>query len=64
MGDFLNWLFATRTGVMALILGGIVLFLIIALVLERRGRKIYYNHELEEGEEKSVFESLFDDEGE
>ncbi len=61
MGDFLNWLFATRTGVMALILGGIVLFLIIAFVLERRGRKIYYNHEPEEGEEKSVFESLFDE---
>ena len=61
MGDFLNWLFATRTGVMALILGGIVLFLIIAFVLERRDRKIFYNHELEEGEEKSVFESLFDE---
>ena len=61
MGDFLNWLFATRTGVMALILGGIVLFLLIAFVLERRGRKIYYTHELEEGEEKSVFESLFDE---
>ena len=61
MLDFLSWLFNTRTGVMALIGGGIVLFLVIALVLERRGRKIYYNHERVEGEEKSVFESLFDE---
>ena len=62
MLDFLSWLFNTRTGVMALIGGGIVLFLVIALVLERRGRKIYYNHEREEGEEESILESLFDGE--
>lgn len=61
MGDFFNWLFATRTGVMALIGGGIVLFLIIAFVLERRGRKLYYNHERVEGEEESFLESIFDD---
>jgi len=61
MLDFLSWLFNTRTGVMALIGGGIVLFLVIALVLERRGRKIYYNHERVEGEEESFLESIFDD---
>ncbi len=45
MGSFFGWLFGTRQGVFALIVGGIVLFLIIAFVLERRTRKTYYNHE-------------------
>ena len=43
--DFFTWLFNDRMGVVALILGGIVLFLIIAFVLERRTRKQYFNHE-------------------
>lgn len=43
--DFVNWLFNTRQGVIALVLGGIPLFLIIAFVLERRTRAIYKNHE-------------------
>jgi hypothetical protein len=43
--DFVNWLFNTRQGVIALVLGGILLFLIIAFVLERRTRAIYKNHE-------------------
>ena len=44
---------------MALIVGGIVLFLIIAFLLERRTRKTYYNHE--KGPDDW---SLFDDDSE
>lgn len=56
ISEFFSWLFATRTGVIVLVLGGIVLFLIIALILERRTRAIYKNHE------KSPDDwSLFDD---
>ena len=43
--DFVNWLFNTRQGVIALVLGGVLLFLIIAIVLERKTRAIYKNHE-------------------
>ncbi len=45
IGNFFNWLFNTRQGVIALIVGGIVLFLIIAFILERRTRALYKNHE-------------------
>ena len=54
--DFFTWLFNDRNGVIALILGGIVLFLIIAFVLERRTRKQFYNHEKSEDDW-----DLFDD---
>lgn len=57
--DFINWLFNTRQGVIALVLGGILLFLIIAVVLERKTRAIYKNHE------KSPEDwDLFDDDSE
>ena len=59
MSSFFGWLFGTRQGVLALIVGGIVLFLIIAFVLERRTRKTYYNHE--KGPDDW---SLFDDDSE
>ena len=42
---FFSWLFNTRSGVLALVVGAIVLFLIIAFVLERRGSKVYFNHD-------------------
>ena len=44
----IGWLFNTRQGVLALLLGGIVLFLVIAVVLERRGKRTYYNHKVSE----------------
>jgi hypothetical protein len=59
LSSFFGWLFGTRQGVLALIVGGIVLFLIIAFVLERRTRKTYYNHE--KGPDDW---SLFDDDSE
>ena len=42
--DFFIWLFNDRMGVVTLIVGGILLFLVIAFVLERRTRKQYHNH--------------------
>ncbi len=54
--DFFTWLFSDRMGVVTLIVGGIVLFLIIAFILERRTRKQFYNHEKSEDDW-----DLFDD---
>lgn len=59
ISDFFNWLFSDRMGVMALIVGGIVIALIVAFVAERRTRAQYTNHE------KSPDDwSLFDDDEE
>ena len=43
--NLIMWLFKTRQGVLALLVGGVLLFLVIAFVLERRGKKMYYDHE-------------------
>ena len=43
--DFFGWLFGTRTGVVALVLGGIVLCLLIAVVMEHKTKTMYFNHE-------------------
>ena len=52
-----HWLFGTRQGVVALLVGGIVLFFVISAVLEVRTRARYKNHE------KSPDDwDLFDDE--
>ena len=40
VSQFLSWLFGTRQGVIWLIAGGVVISLIIAIILERRGREI------------------------
>lgn len=58
IGDFFTWLFNDQTGVICLILGGIVICLIIALLMERSTKKRYFNHEKSEGDW-----DLFDDEG-
>lgn len=57
IGDFFTWLFNDQTGVICLILGGIVICLIIALLMERTTKKRYFNHEKSEGDW-----DLFDDE--
>ena len=54
--DFFGWLFGTRTGVVALVLGGIVLCLLIAVVMERKTKTTYFNHEKSDDDW-----SLFDD---
>ena len=56
ISDFFTWLFETRQGVVFLVLGGIVFFLIVAFILERRTRAIYRNHEKSEDDW-----SFFDD---
>ena len=58
IGDVFTWLFNDQTGVICLILGGIVICLIIALLMERTTKKRYFNHEKSEGDW-----DLFDDEG-
>lgn len=57
--NFVFWLFNTRMGVVALVLGGVVLFVIIAFILERRTRQVYKNHEKTEDDW-----DLFDDDDE
>ena len=44
VSSFFSWLFGTRAGVLALVVGGIVLFLVIAIILERRTRMKYKEH--------------------
>ena len=55
----LSWLFYTREGVLRLVLGAVVVFLIVAVVLERRTRMMYHNHEKSESDW-----SLFEDDSE
>ena len=45
VGEFFAWLFGSRQGVIWLVAGAVVLFGIVAFILERRTRKTYYNHE-------------------
>ena len=48
--EFINWLFGSPAGVAVLVFGGMVLFLIITFIAERRTHKMFYNHEPEEDE--------------
>ena len=57
INNFFGWLFGTRAGVVTLMVGGVVLFLIIAWLLEKRTRARFYNHQKEPGDW-----DLFDDE--
>lgn len=50
IGQFFNWLFGTRLGVMWLVIGGILFFVVIAIVLEIKTRKRYKNHAKQEGD--------------
>lgn len=54
--DFMTWLFGTRPGVICLLVGGILLFLLVAFVLERKTRQEFYNHKKTEDDW-----DLFDD---
>jgi len=48
INTFFAWLFGTRLGVVALMVGGVLLFLVLAWLLEKRTRKQFYNHEKSE----------------
>ena len=39
INSFIGWLFGDKTGVLFLVLGGILLFLVISFVLERKTKK-------------------------
>ncbi len=57
INQFFAWLFGTKVGVLALMVGGVLLFLLLAWVLEKRTRAKFYNHK------KSPDDwDLFDDE--
>ncbi len=59
ISDFFSWLFGDKTGVIVLVLGGILVCLGIAFVMERKTKTMYFNHEKSEGDW-----SLFDDDDE
>ena len=39
MEEFFNWLFTDRTGVICLVVGGMLVCLLISFILERRTRR-------------------------
>ena len=50
ISDFFTWLFSDKVGVLCLIAGGIVICLIIALLMERKTKRRYFNHEKTDGD--------------
>ena len=46
----ITWLFNDRMGVLVLLGSGVILFLLIAWLLEKRMRKQFYNHEKKPGD--------------
>ncbi len=59
ISDLITWLFNDKTGVIVLVIGGILLCLIIAIVMERKTKQTYFEHEKTENDW-----SLFDDDDE
>lgn len=58
--DVFSFLFETRAGLAVLFVGGIILFLVIAFITERKTRRIYVDRgERPEGEDDGW--GLFDD---
>ncbi|MFC2340106.1 MAG: DUF6724 family protein [Olsenella sp.] len=51
VAQFFEWLFGTRSGVLALVVGGIVFFFIISFILEFRTRAKYKDQGAEEEED-------------
>ena len=50
ISEFFMWLFNDRTGVLCLVAGGIVICLLIAILMERKTKRRYFNHEKSEGD--------------
>ncbi len=59
ISDLFAWLFGDKTGVIVLVIGGILLCLVIAMVMERKTKQTYFNHEKSKDDW-----SLFDDDDE
>lgn len=49
--DIFTWLFNTREGVCVLLVAGIICCFIVAFVLEKRGKKRFYDHPEEPDED-------------
>lgn len=45
LNNIIAWLFGDRVGVLVLLSGGVVLFLLVAWLLEKRMRQQFYNHD-------------------
>ena len=45
ISDFFTWLFTDQVGVICLVVGGAFVCLIIALLMERKTKQRYFNHE-------------------
>ena len=56
ISDFFAWLFGDKTGVIFLVIGGILICLLIAFILEHKTKQTYYEHEKSDSDW-----SLFDD---
>ena len=57
MAEIYNFLFGTRMGVLVLFIGGVILFTLIAFVMERRTHKLYVDRgEKAKGEKDSFWE--------
>lgn len=63
ISDILYWLFNTRDGVMALIALLILFFTILAIISERKTKRLYYNHEVSD-EDMSILDSRVVDDAE
>ena len=50
VSDFFTWLFSDKVGVLCLIAGGIVICLLIAILMERKTKKRYFNPEKTESD--------------
>lgn len=61
INEFFTWLFSTRQGVVCLLVGGVVICLVVAVVLERRGKRMYYDHETGGDEGSGLFSFLTGD---
>ena len=57
--NFIDWLFGTRPGVGVLFAVGIVFFFVLAMLLEKKTRMVYHNHEKDPNDDSWSF---FDDE--
>ena len=56
ISDFFMRLFTDKTGVIFLVIGGVLLCLVIAIVMERKTKQTYFEHEKTDSDW-----SLFDD---
>ena len=59
--DIFAWLFGDKTGVIVLVIIGILLCLLIAFLMERKTKQTYYEHE-KSADDWSLFDFGDDDE--